>query len=668
MKILVFAQTPKELRWVCTQAGRKGQRDHTWCVLLLGAVASDPPTGPDLPANCRVLAASDLPIDGERIWREHRSLQAELWQGVSGEPGRSLHVVAPVALANPLLHLVYADVVVSTALRHVCPDEVRVPPPRTSGVETRPRFAFGDLQWVVHTAAARDGIRCVRHWSSAARQRGAGLIAAWGQFLCYGLLIAYDGARVAWWAVECIARLFRSAADATGRARVSAQFSDSIVFANADTDLKRQFDIRKISAELLSRSLIWLDVERRHRFTPPSWRQYKLADYLASRADSLEATSCTDLRKVSRRVFPTLVTPIMLAHEAQWFCTALAVRKPAGTSSRLWGLLGSRGFAGERFRNWRQVTYAAKCFAFAHDILRVQRPALLVVGNAVEVHRAMTLAARQCGVRTLATAHAIDIFYQFMVEIYSLADTDCRFGRNICPSLEAEFPRAKPQRIVGHDSLAENGAAPSDSRAAARAERGRRVMIVTSLYVLSGSQFTNDLFVRHADYAASLYAFVEALANVQPGVEVTIKSHPLNDEYSLFDEIQRTFPSVVRRHWREPLDPADRVPAEVVVFYNCFSALFFSIVAQGLPVLAHSGALTSLTVQQIPAAELMGSHDSVHLADLTRQILDEPSGPSAQEAHRHAACVYRKFIQPSNLGLTEAVALTLREKSSLRLP
>ena len=139
--------------------------------------------------------------------------------------------------------------------------------------------------------------------------------------------------------------------------------------------------------------------------------------------------------------------------------------------------------------------------------------------------------------------------------------------------------------IVCHDSLALSG----EGRTSAS---GRRVMIVTSRFL--SASWVNNLFIWDTEYERDLRSLVAAFASLEAGIKVVFKPHPTEVPLDLYEKIRDEFPDTVGALLKKPLGPREALPADVVIFYNCVSTLFFTAVAQGLPVISHTGALTPL--------------------------------------------------------------------------
>jgi hypothetical protein len=186
-------------------------------------------------------------------------------------------------------------------------------------------------------------------------------------------------------------------------------------------------------------------------------------------------------------------------------------------------------------------------------------------------------------------------------------------------------------------------------------------MIVTSIYGLCTSSLGTNLFIDSEEYARSFECLIQKISAFCPAVKITIKSHPVNDAYALYDEVKRKHPETVESHWREPLDNDRLVPAETVVFYNCLSTLFFSIVNQQVPVVAHYGALTALGRRLLGAHELLSSESAEEIARHVVELLENQDGELAKDARRRAEAVYNKFIGHSIGGFESAVAIALEQ-------
>lgn len=649
--------------WVYKEASRSRAvaAAHDWHILLIGDNETGAPpvisSNSLAPSNCRAIYVEDLEIDSERVWRDVRALQAELWQNPNPAPDRHLHLATQWAISAFLFRLVYLEEIVNAVLEKINPDEVRVPPAWNSHVKIASDVR--QLQWLVYATAKRRSVRCRRHWSSVIYYSCSAILTAGEQLARYALLFLRDLLDVALWlgaALSPRAPLLNiePASESVENERESTD-KGTIILSNADTDLGRQFDLERLSGGLARRCVAWiLGLDRLIRCSDPDWQQKILPHYISGRnsdAELLIGDRFASARKASRRVFPVLLTPLLYRHRKVWFCSALTLRTPGNISERLRRLLSLRGMARERLLNWRRLVFAAKYFSSASHLFRALRPALLVTGNATDTHRALTLAARHCGVRSLATPHGIHMGGESFVDVYALADVHSQYGILDTVLSPATLPGAVVKRVVCHNMKPRP---EYDSSAAAKMERGgARVLIVT------GAFLNYDFYVRRSVFAKGLRALIERLAALNPAVEITIKSHPLSDHYELYDELQREFPAVVRAQWREPLKRSQLLPADVIVLYNYISTMFFSAVQQQIPVLASWGALTATGRRLIAVPELKGSDAGATLAGYIAEILSSANGAAAQEALGCARSVYDKFVEPPEAGLEEVMSLAL---------
>jgi hypothetical protein len=606
---------------------------------------------------------TELGLDLEGIWCQARRAEAGLWRDAPpATPRESLHVGAQVPMGYQLLHLAYAEAVVAAALRLLRPDEVRVPPAWNARATQRLNISFSQLQLLVRSGARRHNVRCKRHWSAALLHRSTWSLAGLAQLLLLGLVAAYDLVRIASWLTALVRRGggFLRHGRSPRPAPEHSTDRGPIIVANVDTDLPRQFDVQHLPGGLLGDCLAWLDVERRQRlfhllWWQNAWRQLPLKDYLAGGA----ARRSGRVPGAEPGGFPTLVTPLVLRHSRTWFCSAWSACPARMRALPLMIALGAPGMAAARLRNFRWVVDAAKRFALACDAFRTLRPALFIAGDTLDVHRYFALAARHCGVRSLATAHAIGMWYEpaTLVDKYALSDVHCLFSRQSAAFGADDLLWASPRRVVYHDSLPP--AAAPDRRPDART--GRRVLVLVTLYGYSPSGFTNSMFVRAAEYVEALHRLIEGLARRGAAYEVILKSHPLArpHEAALYDEVQRRYPEVVKRHWREPLPSDEPVPADLVLLFNSTSTLVFSVIRQGVPLVAYWGELTPLAHRISPIRQLLGSDRVDSVCDLVAEILNDVDGPTARDARARARAVHDCFIQPPKGGLADAIELAL---------
>jgi hypothetical protein len=643
MKVLVVAQTAKEAEWACRQAARqKGTKQH-WYVLQIGDAVSGIvsfPAPASAPPNCTFLNADELEVDAEALWEEVRQLQGELWAGTGGEPRRQLALAVQWTISDAFCRLVCLGRVIEAALERVRPDEVGVPPLWCSAKGEPGTPTVKRLQWLVYSTSVGHGVRCRRHWSATLGQRLTGLFAGVEQSARYGLLMGRDLVKVAGWLGGVLARTcwpptFRRSG-AAGRRGAFAPGSNTVLIANADTDLDRQFDLSRLPRVLKERCWVWHIIPGRVgplAALPPAGREGK---------------GLFPPGKLVRSVFPTLVTPLVLGCRKAWFGSPISARVPAPVSERLRQLLGAGGAAAERLHSWRCLVFAARLFAMGCDLLKALRPDVVVVSDWIDTNRALTLAARQVGVPSLATAHGIQMGKPHF-NVYGLADLHCEFGRPSLMSARAKVPGGEVRRVVCYDRQLIAGLS-GDGRLGRVPEKHRRILLVTGT-------FNPYIYVRVPTYARSLHTLVESLAASDSGLEITIKCHPLADHFGLYEDLRRKFPGVVKRLWREPLPPEQPVPADVVVMFNYQSTLVLSVIQQGIPVLAHWGALTAPGHEVLGLSRLAGSGESCRLAEMVREILNAPEGPLGREARLRAESFLAEVVEPPLGGLAEAIEL-----------
>lgn len=661
MIILAIVQTPDELRWACARAAKPNQENAIWHILRLGEALNTPLPPVGLAAGCQFISVEDLEIDEERVWKETREMQAELWKNLGEAPHERLYLVIQHSIADFLLRLIYAEAAISIALQYVRPDKVCIPPVWSSTLRKELPLAFQPLQWMVSFVSERQNVRCDRHWSTAIYQNLSGIISGLEQLGRYAAILTNDLFRIICWVAAIIyayCRRLMRVVSPTADEVTDDSGTGAILIANIDYDLYRQFDLKRLYPRIVERCLFWLiRAKRLGYFNNPKWEQRVLPLYLTGRdkdADTLADQNFISVKRHARTVFPTLMTPLVLRHRKVWYCSAWPAPIPKNVSPRLRPLMGSNGMARERLLNWRRIVFAARFFSLACDLFRALRPALLVAGDTVDTQRAITLAARHSNLRSLATSHGIQMWSENFFDFYPLADLHCVFGASSGLISDKDFPGINTWRVVCHDTFspARN---PRATGKTSRVDQRCRVLIITSLYSTVG--WANELFVRHSTYKNSLYTLVEALSTIS-GVEVTIKSHPTCDQYEIYEEIQRAFPLVVK-HCHESWIMGQDISAEAVIFYNSVSTFFFTAAQQNIPIVSHRGALTPLARRVFTLGDLAGSDDSAELGILVKDIISAPYGRAAQDARARAQEVSQKFLRPSVGGLNEALELSM---------
>ena len=582
-----------------------------------------------------------LAVDTESVFRQTYDLQKGLWD-LPDAPDRKLLLAGQYYLAEQLMQLVYVRHVVSAALERGVPDRVQLTPPWISIKAAQPDFSYKDLQAVVRMLCAEKKVSCRSAWGQRLFDASswASLRLSKGGFTLY--LAIYDSIRIIQWTLHLLA--------------APTSKPGSILIANFGHDLTRQFDVERLDIELSRRCLVWkqatgelvtlthAQANERFHGAPEADREGLLGRM---------ARHLPRLPTAARSVFPTLASVLVARNSGSWiFRLRSAVSPESGLLQRL---LGDRSLAEGRMMTWRRLAYTARVFAETSDILRGLKPAALVTGDSFIIHRAMTLAARDVGVPCLATSHGLNLLEESFFDQLPISSVHALFGQNSLLVARGEPAGLAARMIVCHDSLALSG----EGRTSAS---GRRVMIVTSRFL--SASWVNNLFIWDTEYERDLRSLVAAFASLEAGIKVVFKPHPTEVPLDLYEKIRDEFPDTVGALLKKPLGPREALPADVVIFYNCVSTLFFTAVAQGLPVISHTGALTPLARRMFATSDLSGSPDSRALARMAAGILSDPEGTAACEARSKTQTLNHRFLEPSIGGLSEALNLVLCEPAT----
>jgi hypothetical protein len=665
MKVLVFATTLKEFEWARERSSQSSEGNSEWHILCLDHAfyLSSPKSEPG--ANYALVSLKSLDIDSEQLWRESKELQAEmnrhfvarLWQGVD--------IVLKEDMELFVFHQVYSETIIAAALDKVQPDKIVVPPARLATIDKSSVKVGGQFQWVqpfqgliVNTASARR-IKCEKHWSLILHSRITRLKASFGRVAGLGVNLLYDVVQLSRWLATRARRKLRSLIGQGKRQISDLDLSDSIVITNYAADFKRQFSLARVAPEFARRCVLWIDSVQRGRLSPPNINEYSAQEYMNG-LPAEEAARDKDLSEIECQAFPTLVTPLIAKYLGVWHCQPNPKLKPRAVSPHLWKIISVKEAARERLTNWNRISEAIIRISFVRDLLRTRKPKLLVASDTIGTQRFFSIGAFLSGVKVMTTSHGIDIAHDYIASTFSLGDTNCLFGPTAphLPDLELPCPPAK--RIVSYDPLTST-VTPRDSSVIKKESTDLRVMIITSIYGLCTSSLGTNLFINSEEYARSFECLVQKISALCPAAKITIKSHPLNDAYTVYEEVKRKYPETVERHWREPLDNDCPIPAEAVIFYNCLSTLFFPVVDQKVPVVAHYGALTALGRRLLGAPELLSSESDEELARYVVEILENQDGEMAKDARRRADAVYNKFIGRPVGGFETAVAIALEQ-------
>lgn len=639
-----MTHTVAEVQWAFKHASIATQTAATWSIVLLDETLRCPPPADVGPQRLRLVPIGDLIVDTQRIWDEARDLQNDLWSP-QVDASRALHMAIFPTIGNAILNLHYAATATRSAILQLAPDVVVIPPHWTSRGAKRVNTSFDHLPCVVANVARELGIRVNQHWSSSLYYRAIEVLSPAGQLMGYGIAALIDVFRLLLW----------GSARVLGKRPVQQTDSDTIVLTNADSDLTRQFDIRKLPVAWQQRIVVWRDVGRLEGLKIPTWPQCTLSEYLEGSTSEGRRPRSNKTRDLAMRVFPTSLTLLMLSYTSVAYCSTLPSSVRRGPC-RLQKLFGGTGMAAERFLNFRRLFAMARQYCVAADALRAMQPALLVASDTIETHRALTLAARHAGVATLSTTHGISMLFEHIPKILSLALVYCRFdGTTVSPGV-GKMEDWKVNEPVFWDTFS---GPPAAGRHSSFPSGSRRILLITSLYSI-GSHFTLSLGMNLRIYEESLKQLVETISSTS-NLEIVIKSHPLNDHYELYEELLQAHPRTVKAHIRGPMAMDETLNADLAVVYNSATTLFFTMVASGVPILGHWGALTPLMRRVMAIVNLAGSEDSQELALLANEIIESPDGLAAQDARCKALAVYRRFVRPPGGGLAEAITHTLEQ-------
>jgi hypothetical protein len=643
---LVFAQTTKEYSWACNKIRESKKMNGS--IIWLGDTM-DVPSRDEIPGNCSVYLPENLGLNSEEVWRDATSIEQEFWQVDQNSIENNLHITIQSSIAHTILHLVYAEALIKSAIERFRPNLILIPPAWTSKVVkySLSNYSFNELQWHVYKLAQELNVAQKAHWSFHIKQQIMPPFSALGQLFGFIFIIYFDLIRTMKW-------LWSKVLD---KKETYSEEMPGIVLANVDTDLSRQFNVTKLTEEKQRNSVAWLNLENTSKATEPYWQQIPLRDYL-SEDSSRKRIPVPVTKTYKNRKRPTMLFPLMYKQSKIWYCSAIPLNGEEKVKPHLFA---QKGMAAERFLIWRKLLDAGIRYCLACDVFKHIKPGLLVLGDTIDVHRFFAIAARKSEVPTLASSHGIAMWYEpsVLTRRYPLACVNSIFSHT-STQLSVKTLQVMPAVFIEcHDSL---------DLTVSEVERGikkKRVLIVVSAFSFSASTLTVGLFVKRDRYREELYRLVDELCK-DPEIEIIIKSHPLSghDEFSIYDDLQTRFKNVIK-HWREPLKSWERIDADLAIFYNCASTLYFSVHKWGIPVLGHWGALSSLSVRLLGTSRLHGSSDSVELARIVTTILSTTNSEDEREAFRKSGEVYQTFVAPSEGGLNEAMDKAMQRVETL---
>ena len=622
-KILAVVQTPAELRWFYSQIE---QQDVQYLVLLLGDAITEYSANKINAENLQVLYLQDLDINNEEIWRMYNVVKDELIADTGSEINEQLETVNQINFEMSFSDMLYINAAVEAVLDFVEPDEIFVPPAKISRRQTP--FYAGNLQSVFYEAARRRNLQRNASFSTRLVFIFNPLITALQQLFL--ALFAF------FWDVKRYTKYLFS------RSANLEKWQNAILIVNHAHDLPRQFDLPAFAETNKEKCVVW------------NWLTSEiqtLEDYLSEN----DAEKLIDAQ-IARQNSPVRSTDLFKKYWSKIYCSLFAGESDENLRY-ISEMMSSRGLANEKLLNWRRIVYSARLAAKASDVLEVLKPKMLVASEYTDVSRATSLAARSLDVPVLATAHGINMYKPAMQGTYALGDVHCFFGADKGGHLvEFDLPGVETVRLIAHDNFKKLDKKTKNNFT--KAEK-RRVFIVTSMLSCSFPNWTNEIFVKWLDYEKMMRELLENLSAYSDEIEVVIKSHPLLDAHHIYDELKEEFPDLLIRHWREPINVTDMIPADIVVIYNCVSTLTFTAIDQNLPIIGFWGAMTPLALRNVVVNELYGTDDAAKLAEIILDIARSPDGETARKTRECAAEMSGKFIEPTDIKLADAVEITL---------
>lgn len=624
-KILAVVQTPAELHWFYSQI--KFQQDIDYYVLLLGDAITEYSTSQkSVVENLNILYLHDLDIDNEEVWRMYHVVKDELIADTGSEIDEQLETVNQINFEMSFSDMLYMQAAIEAVLDLVEPNGILIPPVKISRTESV--LSVGNLQSVFYEAARRRNISRNTSFSNRLLFVFNPLIAALRQMSLSLFLFFWDTKRY-------LKHLIAKSANLE-------DWQDAILIINHAHDLPRQFDLSAFAEKTDEKCIVW------------DWitgEIQTLEDYL-SQNDGKKLNDS----QIARQVSPTKATNLIKKYYDKIYCSLFAGQADEKLKY-ISEMMESRSLADEKLLNWRRIVYSARLAAKACDVIKILKPKTLVASEYTDVSRATSLAARSRNVPVLATAHGINMYTQAMQGTYALGDVHCFFGADKGGHLvEFPLPDVEMIRLVAHDNFKKPEKKTESSLAKTKKQR---VFIVTSILSCSFPNWTNEIFVKLLDYEKMMRELFVKLSAYSDEIEVVIKSHPLLDAHHIYDELQTEFPDLLVRHWREPINVTDAIPADIFIIYNCISTLTFTAIDQNLPVIGFWGALTPLALKNVVTNELYGTNDAAELAEIILDITRSPNGKTAQKARNSAIKMANKFIEPTEIGLNDAVKVTL---------
>ncbi|CAN5243066.1 hypothetical protein BH20ACI1_BH20ACI1_21110 [soil metagenome] len=628
-KFLAVAQTSDELQWFYKQT--KERTNVEYYILLVGdAFTEHCLSKNNVRQNVNFLFLHNLDIDNEEVWRQFHEVKDEFNADTGRNIEEQLHLVSQIYFRMCFSDVAYMQTAIEAVIRDVEPDEVIIPP--VSKGKTDDEFYVGNFQNVFFEAVRNKNIKCRIPFSSRLYYLANPTFAIMRQIIVSFIL-----------AIRDLKRYFKHL---ISKPIDLKEWQNSIVIVNATHDLPRQFNLSLLAAQSKEKYLIW------------NWETGTI-ETLENFLDKRETGKLND-ESAARQTAPVSAFKLIKNYFAKSYCSPLST-KPDKELEKTYQLMKSPGLADEKLLNWRRIVYASRLIAKNCAVLKALKPKMIIASDSFDGSRAVSLVARKYGIPVLATAHSISMFRIPMEENFALADVHCLFSAVEGLMTFDGFPDLKSDYLVAHDNLKKIRTLSAKPKYSGKC----RVFIITSKFSYGFINWTNEIFVKWADYDEMLRELMIKLAPYSDKIEIVIKSHPKYDNHPIYDRLLTEFPDLLVRNWREPIDLTKPLPADVVVVYNSNSTLTFAAFEQELPVLGFWGALTSLALDNVVINQLYGTDDVSQLVRMILDIAKSPDGETADKARIKAKQVYNRYVEPAQFGLAEAVEYTLNHRTEI---
>ena len=275
----------------------------------------------------------------------------------------------------------------------------------------------------------------------------------------------------------------------------------------------------------------------------------------------------------------------------------------------------------------------------ARSVLRQTSPRLFVVGNHF-TSLPQVAAARDLGIKTLGTQPGVEFYEDHLFlpnerngdgTVRLTPDTICAFGKH--------GKGRWSSRTESNVTIAQDAFSWSDTPRSVLGSQ-RLALFITS--ARANGWWYDSLLYDYQQLRSGFRRIMETMRG--SGIKVLLKSHPVCDLYTFYDEMATEYPDVIVRHQRTPLTNDEICTFHAAVMLGGASTLMAQVIQSGVPLLYFSGGLTDAGRNEFCFRGLRHTQDEQELVDALRQVAS--NGPARDSAVRKGTEMLDHYVSP----------------------